>query len=90
MRQIVYAERGQSLDMVMVDGGIVVRDGALRSLNEAEIVGEINEAHAALKGEIEASEETVNSFSQWYREIYRRCGEHPVSHQHFKPLIDQS
>jgi len=90
MRQIVYAERGQSLDMVMVDGNVVVRDGTLKSLNEAEIVAEINEAHTALKDEIEASEETVNSFSQWYREIYRRCSEHPVSHQHFKPLIDQS
>jgi len=90
MRQIVYAERGQSLDMVMVDGDVIVSDGALKSLSETEIVAEINEAHAALKDEIEASEETVNSFSQWYREIYRRCSEHPVSHQHFKPLIDQS
>lgn len=87
LRQLVYAERGQNIDMVMVNGSVVVRNGTLQTIDESSIVSEINEAYARLLPEIEASEAAVDTFTPSYRKIYCRCMTHPVSHRYLPNLI---
>ena len=43
-RQLVFCEDGSSVKHVFVDGNLVVRDGKISSIDEAEVFNEINEA----------------------------------------------
>ena len=71
--QLVYAESGADLDLVMVDGEIVVRDGRLTSIDEPAILAEIAAEHARLLPLIEQSERKVAPINDAYRRIYARC-----------------
>jgi len=71
--QLVYAENGANLDLVMVDGKIVLRDGRLAGIDESAILAEIGAEHARLLPLIEDSERKVSRLNDAYRRIYARC-----------------
>ena len=71
--QLVYAETGADLDLVAVDGRIVLRDGRLLGIDESAILAEIADEHARLAPLIEASERKVARINDAYRRIYTRC-----------------
>ena len=50
VRQLVYAERGSGVDFSMIGGRVVMRAGALTTIDEAKILAEIAREHAALAG----------------------------------------
>jgi len=71
--QLVYAENGGDLDLVMIDGEIVLRDGRLTRIDESAILAEIAEEHRRLLPLIEDSERKVSRINDAYRRIYARC-----------------
>jgi len=71
--QLVYAESGANLDMVIVDGEIVVRAGRLTRIDEAAILAEIAAEHARLRPLIEETERKAAPINEAYRRIYARC-----------------
>ena len=73
LNQLVYAESGASLDMLLVDGEIVMRDGKLTRIDEAAVLAELADAHAALAPAIADSERDVERMVPAYERIYRRC-----------------
>lgn len=73
LHQLVYAAGRQEVDLVLVDGEIVQRDGEMTRINEASIIEEIREAHSRIEPQLSASEIDVETMSPHYERIYRRC-----------------
>ena len=71
--QLVYAESGSSLDTVIVDGEIVMRDGRLTRIDEPAILAEIAEEHSRLEPLLAAAERRAEPINAAYRRIYARC-----------------
>ena len=77
-RQLVYAENGSSIEMVMVAGKIVFRDGRLQTVDEAAILAEIRERVPALLAHHAGIEKTNAVFHASMDEIHRRAAATPI------------
>jgi hypothetical protein len=73
LHQLVYAETGQGLAHLIVDGVVVMRDGQLARVDEAALIERIHAAAEALDPAIRAAEETVGRIRTPYEAIFRRC-----------------
>ena len=79
LRQLVYAENGQDLDTVIVDGEIVMRGGRLTRIDEDAILAEARETYEALKPQIDDAEAELADVMAACRRIYDRCLEHEIA-----------
>ena len=86
--QLVYAENGANLDLVMVDGKIVLRDGGLIGIDEPAILSEIAEEHARLLPLIEDSERKVARINDAYRRIHARCLKEEIAPDTYRARLD--
>jgi len=77
--QLVYAETGANLDMVIVDGEIVMRGGRLTRIDEPAILAEIEAEHSRLRPLIEETERNAAPINEAYRRIYARCLKEPIA-----------
>ncbi|WP_428032514.1 amidohydrolase family protein [Ancylobacter sp.] len=73
VNQLVYAASRAEVDLVMVDGAVIERDGMLTRIDEAAIIAEIREAHSRIEPQLSASEVDVERIAPHYERIYRRC-----------------
>ena len=73
LNQLVYAASRAEVDLVLVDGEVIERDGKLTRIDEAAIIDEIREAHARIEPQLSASEADVERITPYYERIYRRC-----------------
>lgn len=73
VRQLVYAERGGSIDSVFVGGRCVMRGGRLTLIDEPAILREIADAYEALKAEFDLADESVGPLLEPMRRIYERA-----------------
>ncbi|MCB1486103.1 MAG: amidohydrolase family protein, partial [Bauldia sp.] len=72
-KHLVYAENGSSIEMVMVDGEIVLKDGRLTTIDEPAILAEIRETVPAWLAEHAKLEEKNAVFEPYFAEIHRRA-----------------
>ncbi len=72
-RQVVYCENGSSIERVMVDGEIVVRDGRLTLVDEDSLLAEIREAVPAWLADHAELEKRNAVFEPYMAEIHRRA-----------------
>jgi cytosine/adenosine deaminase-related metal-dependent hydrolase len=79
--QLVYAENGSSVSLVMVDGEIVVENGRCTRIDEsavlreaAAVLGEYLRAHALV-------ERDARELEPYFRAVYERCA-HQFEHHH--------
>lgn len=79
LNHLVYGETGENLDMVFVDGEMVMKEGKLTRINEAAIIDEILEEHANLLPLIEQSEKQVETIRAAYERIYHRCSKEAIA-----------
>jgi len=79
INQLVYSASRAEVDMVMVDGDVVLADGKLTRIDEAKIISEIHEAHERLAPQLTESEKDVERLAEPYERIYRRCLCHPIA-----------
>jgi len=79
LNQMVYSENGSNLDTVLIDGEVVMRDGGLTGIDEAAILDEIAEVHAALAPQIAASEQQAGPINEIYERIIERCAAHDIA-----------
>lgn len=78
LQQLVLAETGRGLQHLIVDGELVLRDGALTRVDEGDLIARIHRAAAELSGEIDASERSTERLRPTYEAIYQRCCEAPI------------
>jgi guanine deaminase len=73
LRQIVYAATKADIDLVMVDGEVVQRDGRLTKVNEAKLLEEIREVHTRIAPALAEADRHVERILEPYRRIHQRC-----------------
>lgn len=79
LRQLVYAEGGQDLALVIVDGEVVMKDGRITRFNEGALLDEIADAHERLRPHLDEADDSVERMREPYEKIYRRCLAHPIA-----------
>ena len=72
VRQLVYAERGSGVDFSMIGGRVVMRAGALTTIDEAKILAEIAREHAALAEQFDRAERSTTEVLRGMEKVYRR------------------
>ena len=72
VRQLVYAERGAGIDMVLVDGEPVLQGGKLARIDEAAILAEIASEYRGLADQYTRAEASVAPILEAVEAIYRR------------------
>ncbi|MET2828282.1 amidohydrolase family protein [Mesorhizobium shangrilense] len=77
-KHLVFSENGSSIEMVMVAGEIVMRDGRLTTVDEAAIFAEVRETVPALLTEHAELERLNRVFDPFFAEIHRRASEEDV------------
>jgi 5-methylthioadenosine/S-adenosylhomocysteine deaminase len=70
---LVYCENGSSIEAVMVNGEIVVRDDKLVRVNEADLLAELREEWAAYRPAHAAIEAENAVFHPYFAAIHKRC-----------------
>jgi guanine deaminase len=79
LRQLVFAETGADVELVLVDGKIVLEHGRCTLIDEARLIQEINEEHAKLAGFLADAEAGVEAILPAYRRIRARALAKPIS-----------
>jgi 5-methylthioadenosine/S-adenosylhomocysteine deaminase len=73
LNQLVYAETGSAVNLVIIDGKLVLQEGKLQTLDEAQIIQKIHSLHQQLLPQLDQSDRSVRQFLPYYRKIYERC-----------------
>jgi len=70
---LVYSENGASVDIVIVNGEIVVDGGRLTRVDEEAVLSDFRQAIPAYLARYAKAEEINHQYAPYYAEIYRRC-----------------
>jgi guanine deaminase len=73
LRQWAYAEQGQALDTVLVDGRVAVSGGAIVGFDEATLLEEARALHGRLTAAIERNDAFVDELRPVYERVHRRA-----------------
>lgn len=74
-RQLVFAENGRSIRLVMIDGRIVFENGALTTIDEAVVLGELRELLPGYLAHHAGLEQRNRVFEPYFAEIHRRAAQ---------------
>ena len=80
--QLVYAENGSSVRMVMVDGEVVVDDGRCTKIDETAVLREARSTLGAYLAQHAAVEEDARVLEPYLRAVFERC-----AHEHEARLV---
>ena len=71
--QLVYAENGSSVQLVMVDGEIVVEDGVCTKVDEQAVLREARSVLGAFLERHQLVEDEARELEPYLRAVYERC-----------------
>jgi 5-methylthioadenosine/S-adenosylhomocysteine deaminase len=80
--QLVYAENGSSVRIVMVDGEVVVEDGRCTRIDETAVLREARSTLGAYLAQHAAVEEDARALEPYLRAVFERC-----AHEHEARLV---
>ena len=72
VRQLVYTESGRGVKTVVVDGRVVIKDGASAVIDEADLRRRVAAVMPAFLAEFEAIARNVESLEPYLTEAHRR------------------
>jgi guanine deaminase len=72
VRQLVYAERGASIDFSMIDGTVVLEKGVMTTIDEAAVLAEIESEYRELEAQFNRAEAATIPVLDAVRNIYFR------------------
>ena len=72
-KHLIYSENGSSVETVIVDGEIVVRDGLLTKIDEEALLDEFRALVPELLAKHAVDEERNQVFIPYLQEMYKRC-----------------
>jgi cytosine/adenosine deaminase-related metal-dependent hydrolase len=87
LHQVVYAENGSSVDMVMVAGRIVVEGGRVVTVDEAAVADEVTRDAAAFHARHGGARAHAAELDAHFRRMYARCWETDVAVEAFGPRL---
>ncbi len=88
VRQLVHGETVAGIDIVVVDGRIVVKKGKLTMIDEDAIIAELQAVHAELKDQIMGSEESARSVFEGISKAYSMALERSVPKDITRALLE--
>jgi 5-methylthioadenosine/S-adenosylhomocysteine deaminase len=80
---LVYCENGRSVETVIVDGEVVVRDGRLTKVDENALLDEFRALAPELLARHAPLEEQNRAFIPYLAEVYKRCAAQDVGMNRF-------
>ncbi len=89
VRQLVHGEIVAGIDIVVVDGRLVVKGGKLTMIDEAAIIAELQEVHAELKDQIMGSEESARQVFEGISKVYWKALKRPVPLDITRALLEE-
>jgi 5-methylthioadenosine/S-adenosylhomocysteine deaminase len=78
LNQLVFCENGSSIETVIIDGRIVVRDGQIQTFDEASMITEIQEVYARVRTDRAAADRKSEELLPYFREAWTRCASEPA------------
>ncbi|MEW5420362.1 amidohydrolase family protein [Amorphus sp. 3PC139-8] len=72
VRQIVYTEGGRGVHTVIVDGRVVIEDGALKTMDQARLLDDIKAVVPQFREDYAAIEKRVEKLQPYLDEAHRR------------------
>ena len=72
VRQLVFTEAGQSVETVIVDGRVVMREGRLQTIDEGELRDAVEVVMPGLLKDLEEVSDRVETLSPYLLEAWRR------------------
>ena len=88
VRQLVHGEIVAGIDIVVVDGRVVVQGGKLTSIDEVAIIAELQAVHAELKDQIMGSEESAQPVFEGVSKAYHMALRRTVPADMTRALLD--
>lgn len=73
LRQLVFADTGGTVDMVIVDGRIVVEGGRVTSIPRDEVLEAFRAAYKKISPEVERAVASSARYQPYMEEVYRRA-----------------
>jgi len=80
VHQLVFCEKGFSVDAVIVDGRFLVEQGRVVSINENSIIKEIRQNAEKLKNEIDKASTRARELEPYIRSAYYKCVEQDLGY----------
>ena len=71
--QLVYAENGSAVRLVMMNGEVVVEDGRCTRIDEDAVLDEAREVLGAYLKQHALVEDDAREFEPYFRAVYERC-----------------
>lgn len=84
IQQLVYAERGASIEATFVDGEPIYLRGRFAGIDEASIIAEITGEFERLRADYDAAERSVERMLPALKRIQSRCACHPIDESTFQ------
>jgi guanine deaminase len=78
LNQLVYAETGAAVELVVVDGRVILQQGELTQIDQSRMIQAIQATHEQILPDILTSEASVKTLLPYYRQIYNRCLQEPI------------
>jgi len=75
LNHLVYSENGSSIEKVMVNGEIVVENGKLTKIDEAELLAELRSLMPEFNEYHSGVEARNRVFEPYFDAIHRRCNQ---------------
>jgi 5-methylthioadenosine/S-adenosylhomocysteine deaminase len=78
VHQLVFCEKGDSVETVIIDGRVVLRDRRLTTVDEEALLAEIVDMYEHVRTKRTAADEHSARLLPYFREAWRRCAAEPV------------
>jgi hypothetical protein len=79
VRQLVHADSGRSIDTVIVNGRVVVRQGRLVSVDEHALRAEAQQLMPGMRADFETLRRDFESVRPYFDEVHRRSWATPLT-----------
>jgi 5-methylthioadenosine/S-adenosylhomocysteine deaminase len=89
VNQLVFSAGRREVDMVMVDGEVILKGGKLTRVDEDKLIAEIHAAHERIGPLLTESEKDVERLLGPYERIYRRCQCMDISAETYPARFDR-
>jgi guanine deaminase len=88
IQQLIYAERGASIEASFVDGHPIFVSGGFTGIDEADVLSEISKEAESLQPRFAEAEQSAARMLPALGRIEARCACHPISEQTFQARFE--
>ena len=85
LRQLVFTESGRAVDMVLVNGQVVLRDGRAVTVDEVELRSSVEAAMETLRGDIADVVAKNDALAPYMAQAHRLTSNHPLEISRYVP-----